>query len=276
MNYIVETFNDISELLRVLNSRENNSVMKYEDSSETGSCDFTGTKSLEEAEELLRYGWFEKVNEVKKMLRVTMQESNKLVGKRAKILNSPVGYIPNVPNAIQNKPDSMIRVLKEPSKQKTVHVMYSITANAGHEAEFFIKMGVRLVTALNIIEQSGIRTKLSVIFFGGRKNDDRAVAALKIKDYGEPFNLGKICFPLIHPSMFRRVGFRWLEKAEGLQDSDWTWGYGRPMDTEDFEQLMEIEGFKSAFPDAKIVNIKQVEGLGNVESVLRYIVKGEK
>ena len=40
-----------------------------------------------------------------------------------------------------------------------------------------------------------------------------------MKDYREHLDLQKLCFPVAHPSMFRRLGFKWLETVEGLKEN---------------------------------------------------------
>ena len=52
-------------------------------------------------------------------------------------------------------------------------------------------------------------------------------ATVKVKDYREHMDLQKLCFPLAHPSMFRRFGFKWLETVPGLTEVGWSFGYGR-------------------------------------------------
>ena len=59
MKIIKEHFKSIHSLLNTLNSRPNNSVMAIEDSSESGSYDFTGSHSYDEAVQLFKDGYVE-------------------------------------------------------------------------------------------------------------------------------------------------------------------------------------------------------------------------
>jgi hypothetical protein len=47
-----------------------------------------------------------------------------------------------------------------------------------------------------------------------------------LKDYNQPLNLLKMCYPLVHPSMQRRTSFRWLETLPNLNDAEFVNGYG--------------------------------------------------
>ena len=52
---------------------------------------------------------------------------------------------------------------------------------------------------------------------------------VKLKNYHERFNLQKMCFPLAHPSYFRRFGFKFLETFPKMTDDTFPHGYGRPL-----------------------------------------------
>ena len=86
-----------------------------------------------------------------------------------------------------------------------------------------------LCTALNIVEAKGIQTRLSVGFMPAENDDEAICPTLTIKDFGQKFDLQKICFPLAHPSMFRRIGFKYLETCPDITDRGWSFGYGRPI-----------------------------------------------
>ena len=89
--------------------------------SKTGDKDFTGTKDYSEAIKLLQTGY----NEAAKMLRTDVKQKEKIQSKYQQITNHPIphtaviGFIPCVPNAIMNIPNSMISVDRKPQKRKT-------------------------------------------------------------------------------------------------------------------------------------------------------------
>jgi hypothetical protein len=156
--------------------------------------------------------------------------------------NRPVGYIPNVPNSIMNLPDSMVFVERVPQKRKTLSVIYNIGGSAFEEKEFFIQAGTALCTALNIVESKGIQTKLSVGFMPATAGSEAICPTVTIKNYGQKFDLQKICFPLAHPSMFRRIGFKYLETCPEVTDSNWAWGYGTPLkDIDELKKYLKID-----------------------------------
>ena len=235
-----EDFTSIGELLETLNGRPNNRFMRSEHASDKEDASFSNCGSLQEAEDLLRYGYTEKLGKVKEETRKHSQQLYNLFKTKRLPANMPVGFVPNVPNALQNRPDSMITIQQTFQKKKTKHVIYVNSSNCGTSTSTFVKAGIALVTAINLIEAAGIQTKLTNAFFSADSHDDETTfATLRIKDYGERFNLEKICFPMIHPAMFRRIGFKWLETCPSLK-TDFSCGYGHTPDPSSREAIDRI------------------------------------
>jgi hypothetical protein len=239
MHFICEHFKNINHLLSTVTTRPNNAVMENEHSSQkTGDSSWNGTETWDEAVTLLRNGYKDILPDIRK----SMQKNAKTYyqySQLPKVLpkNRPIGYVPNVPNSIMNLPDSMIFVDRIPQKRKTLSLVYTIGGSASEDKEFFIEAGTAVCSALNIVEAKGIQTRLSVGFMPARKNDEQICPTVRIKDYGQKFDLQKICFPLAHPSMFRRIGFKYLETCPEITDRDWVWGYGRPVtDVDEYEE----------------------------------------
>ena len=229
MEIVKEHFKSIHQLLGVLNSRPNNSVMANEDSSQSGSYDFTGSHSYEEAVQLFREGYKEILPKImSKMKRMEKDLSSEFqFTKKIRPQNSIEGVVPNVPNAILGLPQSMIDMKRFPQKQKTLNIIYEMGANCGTNKELFINAGVVLLTAIKILETRRISVKLTLGFMAGKANKQGNFPTVDLKDYGQRLDLQKLCFPLAHPSMFRRIGFKWLETNPDITDKDFRFGYGR-------------------------------------------------
>lgn len=244
MKVLTEEFEDINSLLRVINSRNNNSVMRDENSSRTGSENFTGSKSYDESVKLIRTGYVDILKDVKeKLTEITRQNKQFDSGFRPMPRNNIVGYVPNVPNAIRNIPESMINTNIVPQKRKTLSVVYSIEGNCNETTDFFIKTGTILLAAINTIEKSGVQVKLSVAFMTSQQGNETTCPTVVIKNYGQRFDLQKVCFPLAHPSMLRRIGFKWLETTPQITESGFAYGYGK--DPKDLDLLSKT--FKEKF-----------------------------
>ena len=243
MKVLTEEFGDINSLLRVINSRQNNSIMRDEHSSRTGDKSFTGSESYDESVRLIRTGYVDILKDVKeKLTEITRQNKQFDTGFRPMPRNSIVGYVPNVPNAIRNIPESMINTNIVPQKRKTLSVVYSIEGNCNETTDFFIKTGTILLAAINTIEKTGVQVKLSVAFMTAQQGNETTCPTVVIKNYGQRFDLQKVCFPLAHPSMLRRIGFKWLETTPQITEN-FSWGYGR--DPKDLDLLSKT--FKEKF-----------------------------
>ena len=127
MNVYTEEFPSVNNLLKTLDCRNVNTVFKgHSLSSETKEdrgYDWYCTSDYEDAKKLITFGYKKHLEEIKQQMKITSKKYNKfqVVNKNAPH-SDIVGYIPHVPNAIQNIPNSMINVHKVPQKQKTMHI----------------------------------------------------------------------------------------------------------------------------------------------------------
>lgn len=231
--------------------------MKYSNSSETTGASFTGTNSYDEAIDLLKFGYKDPIPRIKEELANNKLITSKIFRSLPRVMprNKVIGFAPNVPNALLGLPESMISIEKETHKRKTMSVIYSFGAPWFVDSEELIKAGMALVTAINIAEISGVQTKLQLGFMPATENVDREIVfpTVKIKDFGERFNLQKICFPMIHTSMFRRIGFKYLETCPFCEE-DYSGGYGTVRGV--IHKLREIEPDKNTyiFEPEQIIN----------------------
>lgn len=170
--------------------------------------------------------------EIAKKLRSDVKQKDKIQSKYQTMTEHPIphnaviGFIPNVPNAIRNLPQSMISVDRKPQKRKTLSIKYIETGNACEDTKFFIDCGAALLSAVSLVEKSGIQTKIDLGFYAGREDGELAVGTVCIKNYGERYSFQKVSFPLAHPSMFRRIGFKWLETTPVITKDGFSCGYG--------------------------------------------------
>lgn len=242
--------------------------MKDCDSSHSGSEDFTHTKDYEEATQLLHFGFSDVVPKIKEQLQ-TCKYDHKEMTKKPRQQNGMVGYAPNVPNAIQGKIDNMICTEKTPTKKKTLSIVYLIGANCDKDTSYFIKAGTALIAAVQSIEKLGVQVKLQECFFSAKHGSNRVYSLLNIKNYGHRFDLKKITFPIAHPSMFRRFGFKWLETVPGLTDHGFAWGYGQAINDHHTE-VVDLQNNLSK--DTVAINVYQIEKMHfSVDKIIEYL-----
>lgn len=237
-----ENFKSLHEMMEANAKRKNNEAMRGEDSSTSNGKSFTGTQSFKEAEEIMAHGYTKILPEIKKGM---MQANASMVPmQRRRVTTGVQGYAPHVPNAIQGLPNSMIRTDSQPQKVKAVSIVYNMTQNAGTNEREFTKCGVVILSLVNKLELSGCRVNLKVAFMTSKAGGELAIGTVDVKSYAEHLDLQKLTFPIAHPSMFRRFGFKWLETTPNLTNHSFSSGYGRSVgnDDSDLMEAMELNG----------------------------------
>lgn len=276
---ITEHFDSIHELLSTLDSRENNSVMRGKHSSDSGDYDFTRTHSYKEACDLISTGYTDILPKIKDGIRNTEQKFKsefQLIPKN-RPHNQEEGFVPHVPNSILNLPNSMININKQPQKQKTLDIVYVMGAYCGQDAQLFIDAGVCLLSAIKILELRNISVRLRVSFkfssdYMNETDGEMLFPTVTVKNYRQRLDLQKLCFPLAHPSMFRRIGFKWLEtqpKVEG----NWACGYGYSIAESnqfDFDNMVKMLNLPKNTIVLKAQQIKDLKF--NVTDLLKKIL----
>ena len=226
MNVVKEHFKSIDEMIRTIESRPNNEVMRNEHSSQATSMDyyqFTKTHTYDEAKKLYSFGYKEILPKIKKGFGQEVRKTAMI--ERRQVTTNVVGYAPHAPNAILGLPNSMILTKSQPQKTKALSICYCITQNCGTDADEFVRSGIAVLGVINSLELHGVRVKLRIAFYCANEDNEYAFGTVDVKHYREHLDLQKLCFPLAHPSMFRRIGFKWLETCHGLKN-DWSCGYG--------------------------------------------------
>lgn len=235
-----EHFDSIAELLAILGERPNNEAMRGERSSQTSDREFTDTKNYEEAIELITKGWDKPLEEIKSS--TTKNIKTNVTRQKALPSTGIVGYVPCVPNALLGVPNSMIKTDRTPSKVKAITLTYGISVNCGWSAKEITKCGITALNIVNDLELEGYRVGLNIEFMCAKSSSDKelSIATVKIKDWRQPMDIKKMAFPLVHPSMFRRFGFKWLETCPQVTDRSYSSGYGRPLSNDSYESQLKI------------------------------------
>ena len=241
---LYEKFPSVNNLIATLATRENNKVMRGCHSSERNGYSFTMTESYKDAVALSRKGF----DEAAQKIRADIAQKNKIQSKYAAMVKHPtphnavVGYIPNVPNAIRNIPESMITKDKIVQKRKTLNVIYSEHGNCGRDTDYFVAAGSAMLSAVDLIEKSGIQVRIDLAFMTSISGSELTFPTVRIKNYDERFSFQKVSFPIAHPSMFRRIGFKWLETTPQITERGYNSGYGHAPtgDSESPEKVLDL------------------------------------
>ena len=207
----------------------------FENIKNADDWDWRGVKNYDEAIELLKNGYIDKVEKIQK-------EINKSVigqSKRITLHNDIVGYAPIVPLAILGVPNSMINSKIKPIKAKVIEICYDIGCNAFVNSNDIIRVGIAFLKIIANMEMQGYRIKLTGIqVYANCKLVN--LLRLNLKSANQPLDLKRISFPTIHTGFFRVIGFDWFSKTpHGEYIGS---GYGKPI-TSTFSDKKDLREF---------------------------------
>lgn len=266
---IHECFSSINLLLKCLDERKNNSVMAEEHSSHRlGDEKWFGTSNYEEAVKLLVYGYKDILEKLKLGISMSMKAFDKDFSK-SYIIEDVQGASPIVPNYLQGLPKTMSYRQSVPKKVKTINIIYAPTENCFSNPEEFIEAGVALLSAIRAIEKSNVSVRLDCMFSDAVSEGEAIVGTVRVKNYKDRLDLQKLCFPMAHPSMLRRIGFRYIETAPYMEETGFRNGYGYTPDIETLEEFLKLP------ENTVLLNMRVIKGNleCNPKKVIEYINK---
>lgn len=232
-------FNSISEVVKFNRETERTEKYKFKHKSDgTGQREynFTKTNSYEEAEDLLLHGW----DIMSQKLTKEIQNKKCKQSYKNKTVYGIQGFQACVPRYLQGIPDSMVSNKRVVTKQKTIDIVkdfgYECRTTTAKMEEESIKV-LRLVDSL---ESKGYRVNLSLVFVS-RYRGKYISFIIKIKNASQRMNIKQMAFPLVHPSMLRRILFGIIERLE--ETKNFGQGYGYCTDYDETKHLFKGQCF---------------------------------
>ena len=274
-SYIRE-FDSLNDFEQYITNTPLNKVFQWKElSSVSSDYGFTHTHSYDEAVKLLKDGWQDKAQELTKKLSVV---KNQVVSTQVqKVIYDVVGFQASVPRYLQGIPTSMVNKKLVPIKQKIITLDKDISYNCGITTEQIIEASVQTLQLIKKIEAQGIRVNLNLVWGAsaghtGHTGHTKEVVKVRLKSANERLNISKLAFPLVHPSMLRRLFFRYLEVAPTITDA-YGFGYGSPLDG--FQLKTYCEG-EYVLPRLFDGNLSSLGDLSTICSLTDQIVNGKK
>lgn len=241
----VEEYDSSMELVKILERRDIRPCWKgHTGDLKDGDEKWVGVKSYKEALNLLFNGWTDNLNVVQNKLNRVKTSGT---GKRISFRNDVVGFAPVVPLAMMNVPKAMVNCYQKPIKSKVIKVFYNIAVSFSTSKDTILNNGIKVLEKIISLENSGYRCELYAMqaYCSMERSD---VLIVKIKEANQPLDIKRIMFPLIHPAMFRSIGFQWESRS-----CDFLPCRGRPFTgvykQNSSEIIKELFGDKSVFLD---------------------------
>lgn len=184
--------------------------------SEDGTLSFTGTQNLQEAKDLFINGIPDTATKLTQMLK----SEKKLQPVNAmKRVNAPAGFQANVPLYMMGVPNNMISQQMKPMKKKVLNLYADISYSAYWGKEQIETECIKKFRIISKLESQNYRVNLYMFvatceYTRGKRQG--IILCIKLKSANERMNISKLAFTLTHPSMLRRLYFRWLEVYPNL------------------------------------------------------------
>ena len=206
-----ESFDNYQEFIDTIISRQPNAYKKINEWID-GNEDFTGVKSFDEAKGLLLNGWSKEVENLKNAFNKELSSIERK--SRIKTFANVQGFMPIVPHAIMRLPNSMIDIRMESAKSKILKFMIIIDRACKNSVEDIIEKMSKQLAVISSIEKSGkYRCRIEALFnsFGDEydRNLNYASCSVMVKRESQPFDIKRLAYPIIHPSMLRALMFAW-------------------------------------------------------------------
>lgn len=201
--------------------------------------EFTKTKTFDEAMDMLENGWYEEAKKIEKEMNV--EKRNVFEKDEVKFIQSVAGFHPIVPNYLMGLPNSMVSSKIVAKNQKVVTLNLSISFSAAVSAKEIEDVCIKALRIVKSIEAKGCRVNFNVFFASKEPNYATghmrySVIKLKVKNANERLNISKVCFPVVHPSMLRRIFFRVVETSPSFT-KEFVNGYGIAMSNEELATM---------------------------------------
>lgn len=189
---------------------------------------FTETASYEEAMKMANEGWASAEADARKLSNAIMRRVGSIV-ERDEELFDVEGQGIDIGLFNSGLPEHWVRYEQhfQESPGPIIRIVYNAAASGGISTRTLVAKGAAVAGLIECIELSGKSVELwmAIVFSVGYETVEFRA---KVKEAGQPLDMGRVMFALAHPSSLRRLGFRVLELSK---HPDWTTvNYGFPAD----------------------------------------------
>lgn len=258
-------FDNLKEFYDYLCKTPFNEAFRWEKhSSVDGDKHWTKTESFDEAVQLFKNGWSDMASNLVQKLKVIESKTEPMMKPRNKL--DVVGYQPIVPLYLQGVPNNMMNKKMVPVKQKILTLNKSIDYHGGVSANQIVEESIKAMQIVKKLESQGYRCNLNIVLgtsAGWGKDAKQFIIKLRIKSANEKLNVSKLAFPLVHPSMLRRLFFRFIEVYPHVT-KNFTHGYGAPATSSEMRNIFKGE---ILLPNFITKDVNQIGGVGDLENM---------
>ena len=263
----VISYKSIQEFYNYIINTPINSSFRWEKlKSVENGFSFTGTNSFDEAVDLLKNGYKEGSLRLQKRLKA--EETKMALVTKRKTVYGVQGYQPCVPLYLNGVPTNMITTVNKPVKQKIIVLNKDVSYNAFFTKEEIEEESIKAFRIIRKLESQGYRCELNIVlgtsehFIRNKKKLRAFSCRVRIKSADERLNISKMTFALIHPSMLRRLYFRFIEVYPDVT-KQFVSGYGTPLSSDTLRELYDGYLLPKKI-DIDVDKIRSIDDLKNI------------
>ena len=266
----VREFKTLDEFEGYITKTPLNSTFQWEKLASVDSTyGFTQTHSYEEATKIFKDGWNSMAQKITQKLNVIQ---NQVIDAQVqKIMYDVVGFQASVPRYLQGIPTSMVNKKQVPVKQRVITLNKDVSYNCGITTAQIVEASIQTLQLIKKIEAQGVRVNLNLVW-GVEAGKTKEVVKIRLKSANERLNISKLAFPLVHPSMLRRLLFRYMEVAPTIT-KDYAFAYGYPMNGSKLKQYCKDEYVLPRLFDGNLASLGDLSSICNLTD---QIVNGKK
>lgn len=260
-------FSSLEDFYKYITTTPLNDTFRWEKLSSTEVSvyknNWSGTRTFEEACDLFKNGWSEMSEKLNNRLKAEGKIEPSMTYRNVK---SVQGYHPIVPLYLMGVPDNMVTKKMVPMKQKVITLNKSLDYSCTVKSEQIIEESIKAFRIIQKLESQNYRVNLNlVIGVSGTYSaqSEKYFIKIRLKSSTEKLNISKLSFPLVHPSMLRRLYFRFMEVYPGVGKS-FVGGYGHPESPSVLRKIWPDDILLPQFINKDIEKIKTLEDLENL------------
>lgn len=259
-------FSSLLEFYRYMKDTETNMSFKNERLASMQQDDYktkwTGTESFEHACTLFKDGWTEMTERLNNRLNVQGRFEQTMTSRNVK---SVQGFHPIVPLYLMGIPENMVTKKMIPMKQKVVTLDKSISYSCGVKQDKIIEESVKAFRLIQKLESQNYRVNLNLVLGAGvsYSQSQSIFVKIKLKSANEKLNISKLSFPLVHPSMLRRLMLRFIEVYPDIVRG-FIHGYGTPLQPDTMRAIWPNDILLPQFINKEVEKINTLDDLENL------------
>ena len=223
---------------------------------------WTKTESFEEAVSLFKNGWSDMATKLVQKLKIIESKTEPTMKPRNKL--DVCGYQAIVPLYLQGVPNCMVNKKMVPVKQKVITLNKSLDYNGGTSSDKIVEESIKAMQIVKKLESQGFRCNLNIVLgTSAGWPEKQFIIKVRIKSANEKMNISKLAFPLVHPSMLRRLFFRFIEVYPNVTKS-FVGGYGHPASSSELRNTFKGEYLLPNFIKKDVNTITGIEDLEKI------------